>query len=55
MGQWVVVPQNPYGNVGSLELPSRLAISGSRDETGEIVGLSFVGVPDSSLEFGIFG
>ena len=44
-----------YANVGSLELSSRVTISGPGDVTEEIVRISLVWVPDSSVEFRIFG
>ena len=41
---------NPYGNVGSLELSSRVTISDLGDVTEEIVGMSLVCTPVSSAE-----
>ena len=42
---------NAYGIVGSLKSSSRLTTSASGDVFGESVGLSFVCIPDSSVEF----
>ena len=46
---------NTYGNVGSLELSSRVTIFGSGDVTEETVAISVVWIPHRSVEFRIFG
>ena len=47
--------QNPYGKVCSLESLSKVTVSGLRDSFEEIVGIFLVWIPDSSVEFRVFG